>query len=168
MKLVRKVSVIALAFMAAMITLSPTPAFGQHTRLIFATDHGIWVPATDQQIIRVTVGNPYPANDTASLERNTIELTRVKGDPARCRIAPGEAYTFTIDPRTTSQVVNSRTGLRLVEVTFRVESECAEDRPAPHPSITIELVHARTGDVESFQSFPGFTGGVRVATGDNN
>ena len=38
----------------------------------------------------------------------------------------------------------------------------------PHPVLLIELLNRKTGKLESFHSFPGFAGGVFVATGDVN
>ena len=44
----------------------------------------------------------------------------------------------------------------------------SEGVPAPTPSVTIELVHARTGEVQSVQVFPGYTGTVRFTSSDPN
>ena len=98
--------------------LSATPAFAQNGTLYVATDVGVYVPATDQQILRVTIGNPNlpaPAGDR-TLNSFVIEFDRPI-DPAK--IAPGAAYTYTIDPRE----VGARPGLRPVRVSFRVTTD---------------------------------------------
>ena len=168
MKTIRTIS--ALALFAALAMLAPAPALGQHTWLLVGTDHGIWVPATDQQIVRVTVGNPQivaPTDDSEAHVDFFLKIQTVDGE-ATHTIDPGASYTFTLDPREVGVLLNPRTALRHVKVSFRVEAEVVEGRPAPQPSITIEIVNAKSGEVVSFDAFPGFTGGVFVAAGDVN
>jgi hypothetical protein len=160
----------ALALAAALV--APVPA--QHTRLLVATDHGIWVHATDHQLVRVTVASPHAADTAAPpSDRTFMELSAVKGDRSLepRRLEPGAAYTYTIDPRADGVLVIPRTGQRHVAVSFRIASvpvDPSDPSTAPRPAVLIEIVSARTGDVLSFQSFPGFTGGVFVASGDVN
>jgi len=153
-----------LALAAGLAMLSPTPAAGQNTRLIFADDHGIFVPATDQQIVRVTIGNPQlpePAGDR-QLQSFLVVFDRPI-DPVT--IGPGESFTYTIDPRAVG-LAPSRPGLRQVRVGFRFKVEVVEGQSDPRPALTIEVLNRRTGAVESVHAFPGFAGGVRVASGD--
>ena len=175
MTLVR--SLPAFALVAALLVLAPAPALGQHTRLLVGTDHGIWVAATDQQLVRVTVGNPYLPDPTgAALPRDCelLELEGVQGDVSQetRRLEPGGSYTYTIDPRADGVLVNPRTGLRHVRVSFRIASVPVDpsdpSSPAPRPAVMIEILNARTGETVSFQAFPGFAGGVFVAAGDVN
>ena len=171
MKIVRSSLVFALALVVGLAVLVPAPARAQGGRLYVATNVGVYVPATDQQQVRVTVGNPYLATQTddepEASGRYLIELRDVKGDVEETHtIAPGTAYTYVIDPRVDGVLVDPRTNLRHVNVSFQVVVQVAEGQRAPQPSITIEVVHARTGAVQSFLAFPGFTGGVSVAVGD--
>ena len=146
----------------ALALLLPLPAFAQHTRLIFATDHGIYVSATDQQLVRVTIGNPRHADPTAGPRSSDGCVVTFDRPVDPVTIEPGDFSTYTLDPREVGAVVDARSGLRHVRVAFRLTCEVSEGEPMPTPAITIEVVNARTGRVESFQAFPGFTGGVFV------
>ena len=161
----RMISASLLGLVVGLAMLAPAPASGQHTRLIFGSEAGIWVPATDQQIVRVTIGNPSlpgPAGDGHFRESSfTIELD---SPAAPVTIGPGESFTYTLDPREVGVVVDPNTGLRHVLVSFRFETETVEGSRAPQPSLTIEIVNARTRKLDSFHAFPGFSGGVFVAS----
>jgi hypothetical protein len=157
----RVISALMFALVVGLAMLSATPAFAQTGRLYVATDVGVWAPATDQQIVRVTIGNPNLPAPTGDRTLNSfvIEFDRPI-DPAK--IAPGESFTYTIDPRE----VGARAGLRTVRVSFRVTTDVMEGQSAPQPALTIESVNRTTGIVMSFLAFPGFAGGVYVAAGD--
>ena len=159
---IRRISALMFALVVGLAMLSATPAFAQSGRLYVATDVGVFVPATDEQILRVTIGNPnLPAGDR-TLNSFVIEFDRPI-DPAK--IAPGEAFTYTIDPREVG-ALDARPGLRPVRVSFRVTTDVLEGQSAPQPALTIERLNRMTGAVMSFHAFPGFTGGVYVASGD--
>jgi hypothetical protein len=153
-----------LALVVGLAVLSPTPAVAQGGRLYLATDVGVYAPATDQQIVRVTIGNPYLPARTASdrqLQSFVIEFDRPI-DPVT--IGPGESFTYTLDPREVG--VDPRPGVRPVRVSFRVQTDFLEGQPAPRPALTIEVLNRRTGAIDSSFVFPGFMGGVSVASGD--
>ena len=158
---IRMISALMFALVVGLAMLSATPAFAQGGVLYVATDVGVYVPATDQQILRVTIGNPNlpaPSGDR-TLNSFVIAFDRPI-DPAK--IGPGESFTYTLDPRE----VGARPGLRPVRVSFRVTTDVLEGQPAPQPALTIECLNRATGAVVSFHAFPGFTGGVYVAAGD--
>jgi hypothetical protein len=158
------ISAPVLALVAGLAMLAPAPALGQHTRLIFGDDQGVFVPATDAQMIRVTIGNPgLPAATADSPPQPSfiIEFDRPV-DPVT--IAPGEAFSYTLDPREVGVVVDQRTLVRTVRVSFHFKVEVLEGQPAPRPALTIELLNRRTGALESFHAFEGFRGGVSVAS----
>ena len=172
MRIVRKLSAPAPALVLGLAMLVPAPAFGQSNnqgRLIVAVDNVRIVPATNDQQIRVTVGNPSSAAPTDTSDDFDIIVTAVGGNAhVKQTLDPGASYTYTLDPRTVGQLVDPEWGLFHVPVRFRIEAEAVEGRPAPQPAVTIEVVDARTGEVQSFLAFPGFTGGVSVAAGDVN
>jgi len=154
-----------LACVVALSVLFASPALGQHTRLVFCTDQGIWVPATDRQMVRVTIGNPLPAAPAEDRQLNAfvIEFDRPV-DPVT--IEPGKTFTFTLDPREAGILVDPRSGLRHVNVSFRATVQVEEAQSAPRPSTTIEILDRTTGAVASSHAYPGFSGGVYVAAGD--
>jgi hypothetical protein len=161
---IRLLSAPLLALVVGLVMLAPTPAFGQHTRLIFGDDQGIFVPAADHQMIRVTIGNPHmPASpaEPRSPQSFVIQFDRPV-DPVT--IGPGESFTYTLDPREVGVLVDPRTRLRHVRVSFRFQTEVLECQSAPRPAVTIEILNTSTGKVESFTAYPGFTGGVVVAS----
>ena len=121
---------------------------------------GVFVSATDQQIVRVTMSNPNrpdPAGDR-QLQSFVVEFDRPI-DPVT--IGPGESFTYTLDPREVGVLVDPNTGQRHVRVSGRVTA-IASDVSDPQPVLLIELLNRRTGKLESFLSFPGFSGGVFV------
>ena len=162
----RLISLAVLALAVGLAMLFPTPAVAQHTRLIFGDDHGIFVPATDQQIIRVTIGNPNlpaPAASDRQLNAFVIQFDRPI-DPVT--IGPGESFTYTLDPREVGVAVPQRSLVRNVRVSFRFNVELLEGQSAPRPTLTVEILNRKTGATDSFLAFPGFAGGVYVGSGD--
>jgi len=153
-----------LALVVGLAVLAPASAFGQQTRLIFASDQGIYIPATDQQLIRVTIGNPNqpdPAVDR-QLQSFVVQFDRPV-DPVT--IGPGESFTYALDPREVDILVDAKTGLRHVRVSGRITAVVSDPSDkAPQPALTIEILNRRTGQIDSFYAFPGFTGGVVVAS----
>jgi hypothetical protein len=165
---IRMISAPLLALVVGLALLVPAPAFGQHTRLIFGDDQGIYVPADDHQLIRVTIGNshlPAPAADSRTVQSFYIEFDRpVDSATQETTIEPDESFTYTLDPREVGVLVDPRTGLRHVRVSFRFKVEVLEGQPAPRPALTIEILNRKTGTLDSFHAFPGFMGGVVVAS----
>jgi hypothetical protein len=93
---IRMISTLTLALVVGLAMLAPAPAFGQQTRLLFGTDVGVYVPATDQQLLRVTIGNPsLPAQaaDPRPSPSFVVQFDRVV-DPVT--IEPGESFTYTL------------------------------------------------------------------------
>ena len=136
-----------LALVVGLAVLSPTPAVGQTGRMYVATDVGVFVPASDEQILRVTIGNPRwpdPAGDR-QLQSFVIQFDRPI-DPVT--IGPGEAFTYTLDPREVG--VEPRPGSRPVRVSFRVQTDVLEGQSDPRPALTIEVLNRKTGALESF------------------
>jgi hypothetical protein len=161
------ISAYILALVAGLAMLTPAPARGQSNgRLYVATDHGVYVPATDQQLVRVTIGNPVqpdPAGDR-QLQSFVVQFDRPV-DPVT--IGPGESFTYTLDPREAGVLVDPSTGLRHVRVSGRITAVVVDPSDsAPQPALLIELLNRRTGKLESFHAFPGFSGGVFVGSGD--
>ena len=171
MKFARTIS--ALALVACLTMLAPAPAIAQQGGTLYVgTDHGVYVPATDSQLIRTTVRiKTFVApSDTTSVAsgRYLLDYVDVKGEAQQTTIESGAAFTYLVDPLVSGVVVDPRTGLRHVNVSFRITAEVAEGERAPHPSLTIEIVDRRTGELASFLAFPGFTGGAYVAASDVN
>ncbi len=167
--LIRMISAPLLALVVGLALLAPAPALGQTGRLYLGTEVGVFVPATDQQLVRVTVGNPRFAAPTADPEPLLpifMEYEGIQGTVSRQTIEPGKTFTFMLDPREVGVTPDPNSGLRHVKVSFRVETEAVEGARAPQPSLTIEFLNRRTGKLESFHAFPGYTGGVYVAAGD--
>ncbi len=172
MNFARTISAAALSLVACLTLFAVAPARAQQGGTLYVgTDHGVYVPATDNQLIRTTVRiKTYiaPSDTSASSGRYLLDYVDVKGDVQQASIESGEAFTYMVDPRVTGVVIDPRTGLRHVNVSFRITSEVAEGQRAPHPSITIEILDRRSGQLASFLAFPGFSGGVSVAAGDVN
>lgn len=171
MKIVRSSLVSALALVVGLALLAPVPARAQRNGNLQITQfyYGATVPATESQLVRVTVGHPSSAAPTDTSD----DLVIVVAGPGnfghvKQTLDPGTSFTYTLDPRRDGQLVDPKWGLFHVPVRFQIEAEVVEGQPIPRPSITIEVVHARTGEVQSFLAFPGFAGGVSVATGDVN
>ena len=161
---IRTISAPLLALVAGLAILAPAPAFGQSGRLYVATDVGVFVPATGEQQVRVTIGNPNrpdPAVDR-QLHSFVVEFDRPV-DPVT--IGPGESFTYTLDPLEAGVLVDPNTGLRHVRVSGRITA-VASDPSDPNAVFLIELLNRKTGKLESFHAFPGFSGGVVVASGD--
>ena len=173
MKTLRSTSVCASALVLALALLVPAAASAQQGTARVGTGRLVLVATNTYQFVRVTVGNPALVSPTPDGEpRDTppfyLRLQGVDGDISSHTIDPGEAYTYTLDPRSVGRLVDPKTGLRHVPVHFEIVTDVVEGVPAPTPAVTIELVNVRTGAVESFHAFPGFTGGVYVAAGDVN
>ena len=160
----------AAALVLGLALLAPAPAHAQGAPVRSGMGYQILTGSTAYQFVRVTIGYPAltsPAPNGASTLPPTGTVTFFDGNGvATVALAPGDFFTYTIDPRVAGRLVDPKTGLRHVPVQFDFVTEVVEGVPAPTPSITIELVHARTGEVQSVHAFPGFTGGVRVAVGD--
>lgn len=157
----RMISASVLALVVGLAVLAPAPALGQTGVLYVATDVGVYVPATDNQLVRVTIGNPNrpdPAGDR-QLQSFIIQFDRPV-DPVT--IGPGESFTYTIDPREVGGVVDQRSLVRTVTVSFSCTAAVPDGGSAPQPALTIEILNRKSGVLESFHAFPGFTGGVVV------
>jgi hypothetical protein len=156
-----------IALLLGLALLGCVSAFGQNNlHQLGIALHTI--PATGDQQIRVTVGNPSGGGAIdGSGETVIIVGAGPSGGPhVRHRLEPGASVTYTLDPRTAGVSVDPRWDLFHVPVRLSIETEVVEERPAPQPSVTIEVVHARTGALKSVYAFPGYTGGVSVAAGD--
>ena len=172
MNIARSLSAPALSLVACLTLLAPAPAHAQQGGTLYVgTDHGVYVPATDNQMIRTTVRiKTYlaPSDTSVSSGRYLIDYVDVKGDAQQASVESGEAFTYMLDPRVCGAVVDPRTGLRHVNVNFRITCEVAQGQREPQPSITVEILDRRSGQLASFLAFPGFSGGVSVAAGDVN
>ena len=173
MKFARTISAPALALVACLTPFAPAPALAQQGGTLYVgTDHGVYVPATDRQQIRVTVRIKTfiaPSDTTSTVSgRYLLDYVDVKGEAQQTTIESDTAFTYLVDPLVSGVVVDPRTGLRHVNVSFRITAEVAEGERAPHPSLTVETLDRRSGEIASFLAFPGFSGGVYVAAGDVN
>jgi len=158
---------IALTPVVGLTALVPSPAFAQGGRLYLATNVGVYVPATDNQRLRVTIGNPsLPAPDGEPQLPGVVVYLDNSSDPVT--IAPGSTFTYVIDPRETGDAPNQRSLVRSVRVSFRCVSGVLEGAPPPQPSLTIEVLDRRSGVLQAFHAFAGFAGGVRVAASDTD
>jgi hypothetical protein len=133
--------------------------------------YGAAVPATDQQQVRVTVGNPSSAAPTDTSDDDIVIIVAAPGSPGghvKQTLGPGESLTYTLDPREVGVLVDPTTGLRHVRVGGRITAVVVDpsDSSPPQPMFLIELLNRRTGKLDSFLAFPGFSGGVVVASGD--
>ena len=169
---IRIIAVLMLALSIGIGSFVAVPAQAQvNGNLQVAQFYGVVVPATDLQLLRVTLGNshmPVPRDSPHWRESSfTIELD---GPATPVTIGPGESFTYTLDPREVGVLVDQNTGLRHVRVSGRITAVAVDpsDLNAPVPVLLVELLNRRTGKLESFHSFPGFTGGVYVAAGDVN
>jgi hypothetical protein len=160
---IRKISVPVLALVLGLAMLAPASALGQSGVLYVATDVGVFVPATDQQLVRVTIGNPNLPDAAINGNLQILDLTNVAIDPVT--IGPGESFTYTLDPREAGVLVDPNTGLRHVRVSGRIGGLAIDpsDPRGPQPMLLIEILNRKTSKLESFFAFPGFNGGVRVA-----
>ncbi len=151
----------------ALALLVPAAAFGQNNlhQLGIAVHN---LAATGDQLVRVTVGNPSGGGAVDGSGEIVIVVGAGPGGTGHVRstLEPGASYTYTLDPRADGQLIDPRWDLYHVPVRVQFETEIVEDRPAPHPAVTIEILNARTGALQSFHVFPGFAGGVRVASAD--
>lgn len=159
----RMLSAAVLALVVGLAVVAPAPAFSQGGVLYVATDAGVFVPASDLNQVRVNFGNSYPSTPTGDrhLQTFVLELDGVD-DPVK--LGPGETYSYVLDPREVGVLVDERTGLRHVKVGYRYTVAVVEGMPTPRPALTIEILNRRSGAVESFHAFPGFSGGVVVAS----
>lgn len=155
-----------LVLVVGLAALAPAPAYSQTGTVFLTTDAVIGVPATDQQLIRVTIGNPNRPDSEVYRPLQLLSLTGLAIDPIT--IGPGESFTYTLDPREVGVLVDPNTGLRHVKVGGRIAGLAIDpsDPGVPHPAFLIEILNRRTGKLESFHAFPGFGGGVSVAAGD--
>ena len=162
----RMIPALLIALVVGLATLAPVPAYAQRNGTLQVAQfyYGASVPATDQQIVRVTFGSPYLPGPEGGPRTFVLELDHV-GAPVT--IGPGESFTYTLDPREVGVLVDPVTGLRHVRVSGRITA-VASDPSDSRPVLLIEILNARTGKLESFHAFPGFAGGVSVATGDVN
>ena len=162
----RMISAHVLALVAGLATLFPAVAFGQTGNILLTSDVVIGVPATDQQIVRATFVNPNRPDPAVDPQLQVLTLTGVAIDPVT--IGPGESFTYTLDPREVGVLVDPNTGLRHVRVSGRIGAIAVDpsDPSGLQPTVLIELLNRRTGKLESFHAFPGFSGGVFVASGD--
>jgi hypothetical protein len=165
---IRTITFHLLALVACLAALAPAVAFGQTGNLILTTDVVIGVPVADQQLLRVTIGNPNRPDPDINGNLQILDLTGVAIDPIT--IGPGESFTYTLDPREVGVLVDPGTGLRHVKVGGRIGGVAIDpsDPTGPHPAFLIEMLNRRTGKLESFHAYPGFGGGVYVAAGDLN
>lgn len=155
----RMISLHVLALVVGLAMLASTPALAQSGRLYVATDVGVFVPATDQQIVRVTIGNPNQPDAGRDGNLQISDLTGVAIDPVT--IGPGESFTYTLDPRETGVLVDATTGLRHVRVSGRITAVVSDPSDkAPQPALTIEILNRRNGQLASFLAFPGFAGAM--------
>ena len=163
---IRTISAHVLALVAGLGMLAPAPASGQSGgRIYVATEVGVYVPATDEQIVRVTLGNPNLPDPSGDRELQSFVVTFDRPvDPVT--IGPGESFTYTLDPREVGVLVDATTGLRHVRVSGRITAVAVDPSDPQTAAISIELVNRRTGKIDSFISFPGFSGGVTVASGN--
>ena len=172
MKTLRMTTAATLALVLGLALLAPAPARAQEPLARVGTGHLILAAANTYQFVRVTIGYPAlisPAPNGASTLPPTGTVTFFDGNGvATVAIAPGDFFTYTLDPRVAGRVVDPKTGLRHVPVHFEFVTEVVEGVPAPTPSVTIELVHVRTGEVQSVHVVPGYTGTVRFTSSDTN
>lgn len=158
---IRMISAHVLALVVGLAALAPAPAFGQTGNILLSNDVVIGVPATDQQLVRVTIGNPNRPDPAVDRQLQVFSLTGVAIDPVT--IGPGESFTYTLDPREVGVLVDPNTGLRHVRVSGRITA-VVSDPSDPNAVFLIELLNRRTGKLESFHAFPGFSGGVVVSS----
>lgn len=165
---IRVISASLLALVVGLATLATAPAFGQTGSILLTSDVVIGVPASEEQLIRVTFGNPHRPDPAVDGRLQIQSLTNLASDPVT--IGPGESFTYTLDPREVGVLVDPNTGLRHVRVGGRVTGVAIDTRDpsASHPMLLIELVNRKTGKLESFHSFPGSTGSLVVVTEDVN
>lgn len=147
----------------------PSTAFAQKPVVRVGTGTLILTSANTYQYVRVTIGFPALTSEPADtpeagVPTGTVTFT-VDGTVMTHEVAAGGFFTYSLDPRVDGQLVDPRTGLRHVPVQFEFATEVVEGDPAPVPSVTIELVHVRTGEVQSVHVFPGYTGVTRVNGG---
>lgn len=165
---IRLISAPLLALVVGFALFASEPAIAQTGTVLLDSSSVIGVPATDQQLIRVTVGNPRRSSSGLDGNLQISDLTSVAVDPVT--IKPGESFMYTLDPRDVGVIVDPNSNLRHVRVGIGVSGMVVDpsDPNSLRPVILLEFLNRNTGKLESFRTFPGFSGGVTVAAGDVN
>lgn len=161
----RKLLPLGLALVAGLVTLAPPVATARpldHAVTVLAWARVDGTMAMPDQTVRVTVINPKLVGPAAPVAAQVDYFLKIEGIDGEATIAPGEAHTFTIDPRIAGELVDPVSGARRVIVSLSVHARVPAGRSAPDPSITVELVNTRTGATEFFVPVPPFKPGVRV------
>jgi hypothetical protein len=150
---VRKISTFVLLSLFGLAVLAPATASAQGPgepmevrRWSYATSS----TAGKDQLFRVTVLNPkLIAAEGEPVPAQVDYFLRLQGIDGEATIAPGEAYTFTIDPRLCGELIDPRTGARRVILDLRVEARVPFDAQLVPPVATVDLVNAGSGRVEA-------------------
>ena len=150
---VRTISAFVLSAFLGLALLAPAPARAQDQGEpieVRSWSYAASSTAGQGQLFRVTVLNPkLIAAEGEPVPAQVDYYLKVQGIDGEARIAPGEAHTFTIDPRVCGELIDPRTGARRVIVDLRVEARVPPDAPAAAPVATVDLVNAGTGKVEA-------------------
>jgi hypothetical protein len=159
-------SVTTLALVLGLALVAPASAFGQNN--LHQLGIAAIVPASGDEQIRVTVGNPSGGGTIDGSGEAVVIVGAGPGAGGHVRhtLEPGASYTYTLDPRVVGRSADSRWDLFHVPVSLRIEAESVDGRPAAQAAVTIEVVDARTGALRSVHVVPGFTGGAPLAAAD--
>jgi hypothetical protein len=167
MKTLRKISAFASALALGLVLVSPSTARAQGTDQIQLLSFSFGVTQSAGHSARVTVLNPafaapVGADEAPPAPAIYIRFDGIDGD---VRLAPGEAYTYTVDLGSSRPRRDSFAGTNTLVVALRVPVN-STGTPAPKPAITVEIVSSTTGATESVHVIPSSTAGVRVASED--
>ena len=129
----RDISACVSTLILGCVLVAPTPAHAQRGHVFTLTRHyDAAVTASPNEMVHVTIVNPKP-DPAAGVGGNVeFEWKVEEGESSEGElgftIEPGEARTFTLDPRAGGQPLDGRSGLRRVVEGAGLAWEAAEER----------------------------------------
>lgn len=154
MTTVRTISACVFALVLWCGLLAQALAQGQNGPIFKTTNFDVPLLAAPNEAVYVTIHNPKPdpavgRGGNIEFEWKVEEGESSGGVPGLTTIAPGEARSFCLDPRTSGVLLDGAAGARRVIVGFALHVEEGEGLAPSDPSISVDLVDRRTGAARS-------------------